>query len=434
MQITIQNVTFLFSPSNKGDHEVRLNNNWERQELHVHAGGPLPELACKMTKICDTAKRVPVLDKACCNGFASCKPAAHISLVSKHRNRGQHVREPAKQGELATTQASPTSQSLTHDILHCMTLESRCLSGHAPCDQRGHVEATSESCEHLGTSELSYVQHSANNKIIPFKPGSLCTSHLICNHSKKLLEPVSQCAGNSGQESLLLHNQIVVKAEIHEEPRTVHVTSDCMKLYKRQSSTSSSESGDDCTLVQLGENGQIIGSIGSVSLLRANGSSDTSRSTTPNSSSTGSNRERNQSATCRWQGCGVQVTDGDLKEHLSSCHMVAEQHEDRTMWVCRWEGCRVYGCPASSEAWLQRHILQHSGQKPFRCIVDGCGQRFASDAALSRHVNSHFSMQQTSPAKTQRCREDTTGKTYKKRTKLKRRKSFLGESLVSVYI
>lgn len=34
--------------------------------------------------------------------------------------------------------------------------------------------------------------------------------------------------------------------------------------------------------------------------------------------------------------------------------------------------------------------LQHSGDKPFKCIVENCGHRFKTQSALERHVNSHF--------------------------------------------
>jgi hypothetical protein len=38
----------------------------------------------------------------------------------------------------------------------------------------------------------------------------------------------------------------------------------------------------------------------------------------------------------------------------------------------------VYARTSCSRSWLERHVLSHGGNKPFRCIVDGCGQRFSS--------------------------------------------------------
>ncbi|XP_037070296.1 zinc finger protein jing-like, partial [Pollicipes pollicipes] len=56
---------------------------------------------------------------------------------------------------------------------------------------------------------------------------------------------------------------------------------------------------------------------------------------------------------------------------------------------CLWQGCKVFDRPGSA-AWLERHVLTHGGSKPFRCIVDGCSQRFSSQSVLERHVNGHF--------------------------------------------
>lgn len=46
---------------------------------------------------------------------------------------------------------------------------------------------------------------------------------------------------------------------------------------------------------------------------------------------------------------------------------------------CLWVGCKVYDKASCSVSWLERHVLTHGGHKPFKCIVDGCGQRFASE-------------------------------------------------------
>ncbi|RWS30078.1 zinc finger protein aebp2-like protein [Leptotrombidium deliense] len=59
-------------------------------------------------------------------------------------------------------------------------------------------------------------------------------------------------------------------------------------------------------------------------------------------------------------------------------------------YVCLWEGCKVYGKRSLSRSWLERHVLQHSGPRPFKCIVERCGARFKARSALERHVNAHF--------------------------------------------
>lgn len=59
-------------------------------------------------------------------------------------------------------------------------------------------------------------------------------------------------------------------------------------------------------------------------------------------------------------------------------------------YVCLWQGCKVYGKSSLCKSWLENHVLQHSGPKPFRCIVENCGQRFKTRALLEKHVNNHF--------------------------------------------
>ncbi|CAG5102084.1 Similar to AAEL000263: Zinc finger protein jing homolog (Aedes aegypti) [Cotesia congregata] len=59
-----------------------------------------------------------------------------------------------------------------------------------------------------------------------------------------------------------------------------------------------------------------------------------------------------------------------------------------------------------SRRWLERHVLSHGGNKPFRCIVDGCGNRFSSQIALERHVNNHFNQPETSSSSSRRSCEN----------------------------
>lgn len=67
------------------------------------------------------------------------------------------------------------------------------------------------------------------------------------------------------------------------------------------------------------------------------------------------------------------------------------QKPSHQQFVCLWRGCKVFGKPSSSRQWIERHVLeQHSGPKPFKCIVDSCGQRFKTQISLERHVNTHF--------------------------------------------
>lgn len=51
------------------------------------------------------------------------------------------------------------------------------------------------------------------------------------------------------------------------------------------------------------------------------------------------------------------------------------------VFVCLWKGCKVYNTPSTSQSWLQRHMLTHSGDKPFKVIT--LTQRECTSAAVS---------------------------------------------------
>ena len=60
------------------------------------------------------------------------------------------------------------------------------------------------------------------------------------------------------------------------------------------------------------------------------------------------------------------------------------------LYKCFWTGCKVFGKGSSSKSWLEKHVTNHGGNKPFQCIVDGCKMRFGTQSLLERHVNNHF--------------------------------------------
>lgn len=91
---------------------------------------------------------------------------------------------------------------------------------------------------------------------------------------------------------------------------------------------------------------------------------------------------------CLWTDCTLRFNcDSSLLEHLQGEHVNSQKTDS---FVCHWVGCKVYGRSSCSRSWLERHVLSHGGNKPFRCIVDGCGMRFSSQLMLERHVNWHF--------------------------------------------
>lgn len=111
------------------------------------------------------------------------------------------------------------------------------------------------------------------------------------------------------------------------------------------------------------------------------------------------------SGICRWDKCEASFESSTgLLEHLQVAHINTQTGGDN--FVCHWLGCKVQGRTSCSRRWLERHVLSHGGNKPFRCIVDGCGSRFSSQTTLERHVNGHFNQPETSSSSGRRSCEN----------------------------
>ncbi|XP_068595320.1 zinc finger protein aebp2-like [Brachionichthys hirsutus] len=125
---------------------------------------------------------------------------------------------------------------------------------------------------------------------------------------------------------------------------------------------------------------------------------------------------------CCWDLCPQCFTcSPDLAEHIRGVHVDGQRGG---VFVCLWKGCKVYNTPSTSQSWLQRHMLTHSGDKPFKCVVGGCNASFASQGGLARHVPSHFSQQSSSKMSSQaRLKEESPSKAgLNKRKKLKNKR------------
>ncbi|XP_070848675.1 zinc finger protein aebp2-like [Chaetodon trifascialis] len=125
------------------------------------------------------------------------------------------------------------------------------------------------------------------------------------------------------------------------------------------------------------------------------------------------------SYTCCWDQCQLLFPSSpDLAEHIRATHVDGQRGG---VFVCLWKGCKVYNTPSTSQSWLQRHMLTHSGDKPFKCVVGGCNATFASQGGLARHVPTHFSSQSSSKVSNQgKVKEESPSKAgLNKRRKLK---------------
>ncbi|XP_067415279.1 zinc finger protein AEBP2 isoform X2 [Emydura macquarii macquarii] len=125
---------------------------------------------------------------------------------------------------------------------------------------------------------------------------------------------------------------------------------------------------------------------------------------------------------CCWDQCHACFNSSpDLADHIRSIHVDGQRGG---VFVCLWKGCKVYNTPSTSQSWLQRHMLTHSGDKPFKCVVGGCNASFASQGGLARHVPTHFSQQNSSKVTSQpKAKEESPSKAgMNKRRKLKNKR------------
>lgn len=125
---------------------------------------------------------------------------------------------------------------------------------------------------------------------------------------------------------------------------------------------------------------------------------------------------------CCWDLCPQYFNSSpDLAEHIRGIHVDGQRGG---VFVCLWKGCKVYNTPSTSQSWLQRHMLTHSGDKPFKCVVGGCNASFASQGGLARHVPSHFSQQSSSKMSSQaKLKEESPSKAgLNKRKKLRNKR------------
>ncbi|XP_028306710.1 zinc finger protein aebp2-like isoform X2 [Gouania willdenowi] len=139
-------------------------------------------------------------------------------------------------------------------------------------------------------------------------------------------------------------------------------------------------------------------------------------------SSAGSSVSKILAYPCCWDLCPQCFNSSpDLAEHIRGIHV---DRQRGGVFVCLWKGCKVYNTPSTSHSWLQRHMLTHSGDKPFKCVVGGCTASFASQGGLARHVPSHFSQQSSSKMASQaKLKEESPSKAgLNKRKKLKNKR------------
>ena len=329
-------------------------------------------------------------------------------------------------------------------------LSSVCYSGLT----RLHMNGT------IGTTSGAKRSHNNNNNNIDAMPsppdGANLSTLALCVDTSKHVKPVvvppngangalclklnSPCPGPNGcflpispdtsrsctpvSCSRASSAQSVDTSSIQDVPATVAAVPETQKV------TSSSSSNSLSSLSSLSSSSQ-----GFTSKPQQTSSSSSQTSFLPSSLLTSQNKAPTTTSDkktpvtvqCQWLRCSAVLETAVLIDHIRAVHV--DTQTDRETFVCKWTSCKVYDRPSCSKAWLERHVLTHSGDKPFRCIVAGCGQRFTSQSGLERHVNGHFNTtchNGTHP-RSSRCgangnRDDTPSKLTKRRKyKLRKR-------------
>ncbi|XP_062994887.1 zinc finger protein GLIS1 [Elgaria multicarinata webbii] len=90
---------------------------------------------------------------------------------------------------------------------------------------------------------------------------------------------------------------------------------------------------------------------------------------------------------CRWIDCSAAYEQQDeLVRHIEKTHIDQRKGEDFT---CFWTGCVRRYKPFNARYKLLIHMRVHSGEKPNKCMFEGCNKAFSRLENLKIHLRSH---------------------------------------------